>query len=200
MEALSGNQYSGFQKALAGEQQRQMYSFDEDGHYAAFFGIPSLPKINYASELARQTFLDGDSSIIRHWLRFGIDGWRLDVAQMIGAGLGDAQNLELLRRLRLAARAENPEAYILGERSYDSELALQGADEAIGTSGGGEDGVMNFHGFGYPFTEWLSGHRIIGDSQINVPSHELAEILSEAYRVLPTSRANSGVQNLGLLS
>ncbi len=42
-----------------------------------------------------------------HWLRFGIDGWRLDVAEEIDAGFW--------REFRSRVRAINPEAYIVAE-------------------------------------------------------------------------------------
>ena len=42
-----------------------------------------------------------------HWLRFGIDGWRLDVAEEIDAGFW--------REFRARVRAINPDAYIVAE-------------------------------------------------------------------------------------
>ena len=42
-----------------------------------------------------------------HWLRFGIDGWRLDVPEEIDA--------DFWREFRRRVRAVNPDAYIVGE-------------------------------------------------------------------------------------
>ncbi len=192
----TGDEYVGFTRALESGPERIMFNFNADGQYAAFYDVPTLPKVDHASELARTTFLDGPDSIVRHWMRFGADGWRLDVAHMLGANASDARNLEMHRRLRTAARSENPDAYIFGERNFDAERALQGPDEASGFEGGGEDGVMNYHGFAHPITEWLSGHPI-SNTVKTMPTQELSEIMQEAYRVLPTPRALSQYNLLG---
>ena len=43
--------------------------------YAAWWGLPALPKLNTDEPEVRE-YLFG---VAEHWLRFGIDGWRLDV-------------------------------------------------------------------------------------------------------------------------
>ncbi len=148
--------------------------------YHAFMGVPTLPKLDYASLEAQQEFLAGERSVVRHWLRpdaagQAIHGWRLDVAHMIGAGGTDEGNLDLHRQLKAAARQENPDAYIFGERFFDAEGAMHG---------GGEDGAMNYHGFGLPVMQWLSGQ-----THFFLPSRlggaELAEQLWDAYHALP---------------
>ncbi|MBB6097060.1 alpha-glucosidase [Deinobacterium chartae] len=144
--------------------------------YAAFFDVPTLPKIDYTSPRAFEEFIDGDAAVVRHWLRRGIDGWRLDVAQMIGAGGTDAGNLEVHRRLKRAAREENPEAYVFGERFFDAEHALE--------TGQGEDGVMNYHGFGLPVMEWLAGNNLRGHP-VRMTSEELLDLLWDAWHALP---------------
>ncbi len=175
----TGNEHALFQKALAdaGSPERAMFTW-RDGQqppYAAFSDVPTLPKIDYGSEAAAQEFLDGEESVVRHWLRQGVAGWRLDVAHMIGRGGTDEGNLELHRRLKRAARQVNPQAYVFGERFFDAEEALRGD---------GEDGAMNYHGFGLPVMQWLSGA-----TQSGVPSRldgvELADLLWDAYHVLP---------------
>jgi neopullulanase len=45
------------------------------GGYRAWWGLPALPKLNVANPDVRE-YLFG---VAEHWLRFGIDGWRLDV-------------------------------------------------------------------------------------------------------------------------
>lgn len=192
----SGNQLPQFQRALAGGPERQLFSFGPDGAYEAFFGVRTLPKIDYASEAALEAFLEGEASPLRYWTRYGIDGWRLDVAHMIGAGGTDARNLEVLRRLRAAVRHENPHAWVFGERFYDAETALQGPDRAAGRAGGGEDGVMNYQGFALPVMDWFSGRRI-WDTPVRLPTPELAEVMLDTWRVLPAQRAAAQYNLLG---
>jgi alpha-glucosidase len=60
--------------------------------YESWFGIRSLPKLNYRSEHLRELMYAGQDAIMRYWLRppFRIDGWRLDVANML-ARQGESQ-------------------------------------------------------------------------------------------------------------
>ncbi|HUG29907.1 MAG TPA: glycoside hydrolase family 13 protein [Candidatus Limnocylindria bacterium] len=72
--------------------------------YEAWWGIPALPKLNVAEPAVRE-YLWG---VAEHWLRFGIDGWRLDVP----AEIDDPPFWSEFRR---RCRAVNPEAYLVGE-------------------------------------------------------------------------------------
>ncbi|MDB5046784.1 MAG: glycosyl hydrolase [Deinococcus sp.] len=175
-----GNENALFQAALQDEAapERGLFTWrDEPGKppYHAFFDVPTLPKIDYRNELAVQEFLSGEESVVRHWLRRGAAGWRLDVAHMIGTGGTDEDNLPLHRALKSAARQEKDDAFIFGERFFDPEHALDGQ---------GEDSAMNYHGFGLPVMQWLSGATYFSEpSQLAGP--EVAEILWDAYHALP---------------
>ena len=65
---------------FAGE--RDFYYFDESapGGYASWLGIGSLPKLNWGSALLRERMQD----VAKRWLEVGLDGWRIDVANMTG--------------------------------------------------------------------------------------------------------------------
>ena len=71
--------------------------------YRAWWDLPALPKLNTNNPQMREHLLGA----AEHWLRFGIDGWRLDVPTEIDAGFW--------REFRQRVRAVNPEAYIVGE-------------------------------------------------------------------------------------
>lgn len=157
--------------------ERDMYTWRSEEYfprYAAFFDVPSLPKIDYSSPLAFNYFIDGPYAVIRHWLREGIDGWRLDVAHMMGQYGTELGNLEVHQRIKKAARQENEDAFIVGERFFDAEGCLDGR---------GEDAVMNYHGFGLPFMEWLSG-QTIGGHPSQLDTTELIGHLWDAYHIL----------------
>ena len=49
-------------------------------NYAAWWGLPALPKLNVANPGVRDYLLD----VAAYWIEFGADGWRLDVS--CGAG------------------------------------------------------------------------------------------------------------------
>ena len=100
--------------------------------YECWWNIPALPKLNTDTPQVRAYLL----SVAEHWLRFGIDGWRLDVPNEID---DDA----FWREFRRRCRAVNPEAYLVGEIWDDAGRWLQG-DQF--------DAVMN-----YPITKAILG-------------------------------------------
>jgi neopullulanase len=71
--------------------------------YRAWWDLPALPKLNTDNPLMREHLL----VVAEHWLRFGIDGWRLDVPEEIDAGFW--------QEFRRRCRAVNPEAYLVAE-------------------------------------------------------------------------------------
>ena len=72
--------------------------------YQAWWDLPALPKLNHANPAVRE-YIYG---VAERWIRFGIDGWRLDVPEEIR----EPGFWEEFRRRVLAI---NPEAYIVGE-------------------------------------------------------------------------------------
>jgi neopullulanase len=72
--------------------------------YEAWWNIPALPKLNIAEPEVREYVY----TVAEHWLRFGADGWRLDVP-------GEIQDPPFWAEFRRRCRAVNPEAYIVGE-------------------------------------------------------------------------------------
>jgi len=91
--------------------------------------------------------------VLRHWLRppFAVDGWRIDVANMLGR-LGPVQlGPEVARGIRAAVKAEDPDAYLVGEHAYDAIDHLAGDQW---------DGVMNYWGFQRPVLDWLAGQKL----------------------------------------
>ena len=72
--------------------------------YKAWWDMPALPKLNHANPEVREYIY----RVAEGWLRFGIDGWRLDVPEEIT----EPGFWEEFRRRCLAV---NPEAYIVGE-------------------------------------------------------------------------------------
>jgi glycosidase len=72
--------------------------------YQAWWDLPALPKLNHGNPTVREYIL----GIAERWLRFGIDGWRLDVPEEIG----EPGFWEEFRRRVVAV---NPDAYLVGE-------------------------------------------------------------------------------------
>lgn len=72
--------------------------------YRAWWDLPALPKLNTDEPAVREHLLGA----AEHWLRFGIDGWRLDVPEEIA-------DPSFWSEFRRRCRAVNPEAYLVGE-------------------------------------------------------------------------------------
>ena len=82
--------------------------------YRAWWDLPALPKLNTDNPHMRGHLLGA----AEHWLRFGVDGWRLDVAEEIDAGFW--------REFRSRVRAVNPDAYIVAEIWHERPQWLTG--------------------------------------------------------------------------
>ncbi len=119
--------------------------------YASWLGHRSLPRLNYRSQRLREYMIAGPEAIFRRWLRkpYSIDGWRVDVANMLGRHGPDDFSFELARSIRRAVKAENPEAYLLAEHFFDASALLQGDCW---------DATMNYAGFAVPLWSWLTSH------------------------------------------
>lgn len=72
--------------------------------YRAWWDLPALPKLNTDEPAVREYIY----SVAEHWLRFGIDGWRLDVP-------GEIRDEAFWQEFRRRCRALDPEAYLVGE-------------------------------------------------------------------------------------
>jgi glycosidase len=67
----------------------------------------NLPELNLENPAVRDDLWNGRDSVVRGWLRDGIDGWRLDVAFDIG--------FRYLGELTQAAHDEKPGSLVVGE-------------------------------------------------------------------------------------
>ena len=110
--------------------------------YEAWWGLPALPKLNTAEPAVREHLW----GVAEHWLRFGIDGWRLDVPAEI-------DDRAFWAEFRNRCRSVNPEAYLVGEIWHVAPDWLEG-DRF--------DALMN-----YPLAEAIIG--FVGGSSLNEP-------------------------------
>ena len=83
--------------------------------YRGWWNLPALPKFNTNSPAARSFLFD----VAEHWIKFGADGWRLDVAT-------DIDDDSFWQEFRNRIRKINPEAYIVAEIWHESQRWLQG--------------------------------------------------------------------------
>ena len=134
------------------------YTFESwPDQYSSFLdAVPTMPKLNYGAtgSPVREQIYAAPNSVVQTYLKapFGIDGWRLDSAQMLdsdGNGGSDATNHQIMEELRSAVLSVNPNAEILGEYWGDPAPWLDNGNQW--------DGAMNYNGFTDPLSEWLCG-------------------------------------------
>jgi alpha-glucosidase len=130
--------------------ERELYLFDEDGDYEAWWGIKTLPKLNWLSAELRARM----QAVARNWLQppYSLDGWRVDVANMSGRTKQTDVNADVAPTLRAALR---PDSLLVAEHFHDYRPDFRGWH-----------GVMNYAGFSRPVWTWLRG-------ELDLPYFEL---------------------------
>ncbi|SDP28047.1 alpha-glucosidase [Arthrobacter sp. ok909] len=149
----SGAAHEWFRRALAdpaSEEAGYYYFNAEHTEYEAWYGVPSLPKLNWASRALREKFVLDDDSPVARWLRppFNLDGWRIDVGNMTGRLGGTDLNQEVARLIADRVRSINPDAALLAEATNDA---------APDFSGEHWHGAMTYSNFTRPLWSWLAG-------------------------------------------
>lgn len=112
-------------------------------HYDCWWNFVTLPDVNECNP-DYDNYINGETGIIRKWLALGADGWRLDVA--------DELPDPFLENLRAAAKAENPDAVVLGEVWEDASNKEAYGRRRRYFEGRQLDSVMN-----YPFRNAIIG-------------------------------------------
>lgn len=103
--------------------------------YSCWWGVPSLPETN-EEDLSFSSFITGENGVIRYWLKRGIKGWRLDVA--------DELPDSFLDKIRLAVKAEGKQNYLLGEVWEDATNKISYGSRRRFLRGRQLDSVMNY--------------------------------------------------------
>jgi alpha-glucosidase len=120
--------------------ERALYTFDpsEKHGYASWLDVKSLPTLDWQSAELR-TRMEG---VLRRWIDAGLDGWRIDVANMVGRRRDVDVNHEVARWTRDVVA----DSLLIAEHGHDFRPDLDGR---------GWQGVMNYAGFLKPAWWWL---------------------------------------------
>ncbi len=168
---------------------RDYYFFEGDSNqYIGWKGIQSLPVLNFHNQAVCDYIYNGDDAIIKHWLKppYNIDAWRFDVIHMLGEGEGAKNNAHYVKAFRDAAKAVNPDCYVLGEHFFEASQWLQGDQE---------DGAMNYYGFAHPVRALLAKLDITFDP-IDIGIREFLDWQAEARAKIPWSNQLSQLNQL----
>lgn len=146
----SGDAHEWFRTALAdpASPERGFYAFRADGEYEAWLGVPSLPKFDWSSAELRRRFIDGPDSVVAKYLAapYGLDGWRIDVANMTGRLGAVDLNEEVRRTIRRTMLDVNPDTVLIAESTNDAASDL---------TGDAWHGAMSYAPFTRPVWSWL---------------------------------------------
>lgn len=130
--------------------------------YVGWWGLASLPKLNFNSKALREEMYSGKNSIVKKWIgpKFGMSGWRIDVGNMTGKLGKDDLHDEVMHGIRKAMDETNPEAWLVAENGdfFASDL-----------DGTGWHGAMNYQGFMRPLWNWINRNNQIGGGFQGLP-------------------------------
>ncbi len=158
---------------------RSWYTFSDDGTYESWWGISDLPSVNELEESYVDYIIKGENSVINKWLKMGISGWRLDVA--------DELPDEFLQMLREQCRKTSPDSYVVGEVWEDASNKLSYGKLRTYFTKDELDGVMN-----YPFrTNML---QFVHDE---ISAHTLADRFLSLAENYPSENMNASMTILG---
>lgn len=117
--------------------------------YVGWFGLESLPKLNFSSKALRKVMYEGKNSIVKKWIspKYGMAGWRIDVGNMTGRQGSENHHTEVMQGIRNAMTEVNPQTWLVAEN---------GDFEAGDLNGLGWQGAMNYQGFMRPFWNWIN--------------------------------------------
>lgn len=146
-----GRGHRWFLAAQEGQQpERSYFRFDPatDHGYETWLGVPSLPKFDYSTGELATALISEPQAPVRKWLagEEGLDGWRVDVANMAGRLASDDLAHDVARETRRAMAKENPLSLLVAEHNHDASEDLLGD---------GWHGTMNYAGFTRPVWSWL---------------------------------------------
>ena len=145
--------------------------------YDSWWGIDTLPAIKESSH-SYQNFMFSEDGVIKHWLRHGIGGYRLDVADELPGFF--------LKMLRKAAKAQDPDAIIIGEVWEDASNKIAYGERREYFQGGELDSVMN-----YPLKDAIINFLLSGNTS------RLREVIAMLIDHYPKQTLDSLMNHLG---
>ena len=165
-------------------KERGYYFFGQNNTYHGWFGVETLPTLNYTSESLREVIYRAEDSVLKKWLKppYSIDGWRFDVADVFARNDAVQLDHELWPEIRKSIRDVNPQAYILAEHWRDCAEYMQG-DEW--------DSPMNYYGCGRVIRQFL------GEPDLFMARNEI--LASVPYKMTAQDVKNRVMEHLAKL-
>ena len=112
----------------------QFKKFPEE--YSSWWGDKSLPEVDETDSSYQDFIIRDEDSVLKHWLKAGISGWRLDVA--------DELPDEFLKVFYSELKKSDPDAAMIGEVWEDASNKISYSKQRAYLCGGKLDSVMNY--------------------------------------------------------
>ncbi|MCL1851780.1 MAG: 4-alpha-glucanotransferase [Peptococcaceae bacterium] len=147
--------------------------------FSSWWGISDLPNVHEMEPSYLDFICRGPESVIRTWMRRGIRGWRLDVADE----LPDA----FIRYVRAAMTEEDPEGVLIGEVWEDASHKVSYGELRQYFAGDELHGTMN-----YPFRALLLDFMVY-----RISAYDLCAGLMSLYENYPRENFFAAMNLLG---
>lgn len=153
------------------------YRFGEHPHvYEAWWGIDTLPNVEENEPSYIDFIIEGKDSVIKHWLKLGAKGWRLDVA--------DELPDSFIKKIYKTMKEIDKDSILIGEVWEDASNKESYGKLRHYLQGEEMDGVMN-----YPFRrivlDFMLGvidshtvHRALMSLAENYPAHNFYAMMN----------------------
>lgn len=146
--------------------------------YESWWGINTLPQVNETEPSFLDFIARSEDSVIRHWMRCGASGFRLDVA--------DELPDEFLEAVRSAVKEENPDGALIGEVWEDASNKIAYGRRRSYFQGRQLDTVMN-----YPLKNGVIDYLIHHDGKV------LEDLVNSLWENYPAPAFSSLMNLLG---
>ncbi len=170
--------------------KREFYFKDEEGNLKGWAGVKSLPFMDYRNEELRDLIYRKKDSVLRKWLRapYNIDGWRFDVADVLGKNDDVQVADDVWKEICYAIRQEKQDAFIIGEHWGDCYEYLQG--DLWNTP-------MNYYGYGRVIRQFaglpdlfLQRNETIMKAKYVMTAEDVVKRSDDHYNYLPQAVAD----------
>ncbi len=147
---------------------------ENEFRYSGWYGVKDLPEFNEDGNGLEEGPANHIHNIVKRWEdpngdgnpEDGIDGWRLDVADMV--------NINFWKKFRVWVKSINPEAYITGEIWWEDWRKNKIYNASPWLQGDAFDGVMN-----YRFARAVK--RFVADRKMQITAKGFADSLRNQY-------------------
>ena len=116
--------------------------YDYPNQYECWWGVDTLPNVEELEPSYMDYIIENEDSVIRHWLKLGAKGWRLDVAD-------ELPDL-FIKKIHRVMKETDPESVLIGEVWEDASRKHSYGQLRQYLNGDELDATMN-----YPFRKAL---------------------------------------------